>query len=113
MRIEIGPYFAHRALVFVIDHGDLRADLLDHDVHDVPHLEQKSFLHRGELRREVRGEVRGEVRRELRGEVRGELREILLGDWLVLVGHDGRRLRGRQPSSQEEDSVEHSFAASS
>lgn len=40
MPIEIRPYLTHRTVVFVIDDGNLRADLLDHDVHDVPDLEQ-------------------------------------------------------------------------
>jgi len=58
------------------DRGDLRADLLDHDVHSVPHLAHKPFLHRGQLYRQVRG----------------ELREILLGDWFVLVENDGTQV---------------------
>lgn len=40
MRIEIRPYLAHRAVVFFIENGNLRADLLDHDIHDMPYLEQ-------------------------------------------------------------------------
>ena len=67
------------------DRGDLRADLLDHDVHGVPHLAHKPFLHRGQPCREVR-------------EIHGKLREILLGDWFVLVEHDGTQVARAVPS---------------
>lgn len=73
------------------DRGDLRADLLDHDVHGVPDLAHKPFLHRGQLCREVRGEVRG------------ELWEILLGDWLVLVEHHGTQVARAVPSDMTID----------